>query len=701
MGCGASAIAPEIDESAPPVIDIASMFGALDTDGDGFVTLEELTSYLKDRGRSQAEIETLFKLMDKDGDGKVTQEEAAAAVTESEGGPSPLEDLMAERPAPSAAVFDELLNKAKTPVTIDLVEERAITLKQLGLAFKHAASRCRKEGWLGKKQGPDGRWNFKKLTPMTINLYDLCAHVIMPATHRTPLASTDNVFPSYVELVADGAQPPDYFVSHYWGEAVLDFIVCLRQHSIDREVGGGKACVYLDQKQGRGQQGATVTLGNKQIAGTGMGKRNSAKPWEPIKQPHTQFAQMPKAGDKAKYWVCAYANRQWNLGGDVTEDPSQSSFHRAIRRSKGTVAILDSAGTYWSRIWCDYEVYVALEGAHEERYTFDVYTACQGVLDQCSFMQADKPPLFCEAVGLTDGLCAGDEKAMYPSLAGMMKLRREANFPAFQQRKGLQVQLQNGDASMDSDKTHILNAIAGNSADSAALNATPPDAHPAFDAVNGKLSGRIASQSFVSACFRGDVDFAEKVIAAIANPASKLTELRLNFATIEPGDHRPEPNPTHQAMLSKLVAVLPETLEVLHIEMTPSLADLSELVTRCPRLREISLNGCVNLTSLPDLSPLAPTLKVLKLTSCDLLVKNKPDVSKLSLTTHNPPSDLKGFQKLMIAEMLEAMMPGMPKWMAEKAAPALLAASGFGPKKGGGPGGGQGMDMAASIKWAE
>lgn len=692
MGCGASTAGPPIDENAPPAIDIVAMFSALDTNGDGFLTLEELTAYLKDRGnRAQEEIDSLFKLMDKDGDGKVTQEEVAAAVTESEGGPSPLEDLMAERPAPSAAVFNELLNKAKKPVTIDLVEERAITLKQLGQAFKHASMRCRKEGWLGKRPGPDGRWNFTKLKPTTINLYDLCSQVIMPATHQMQLSGGGDIYPSYVELVADGAQPPDYFVSHFWGESVLDFIVCLKQHSIDREVGGGKACQYVTGPEKKG--GTTISVGNKQIGGTGFGKRNAEKPWEPVKQPHRRFMQMPSPGDKAKYWVCAYANRQWNLGADVTEDPSQTSFHKAIRRSKGTVAILDSAGIYWSRIWCDYEVYVALEGPHEQRYTFDVYTATQGVTDQCSFMHQDLPPLYCEAVGLTDGPCAADEKAMFPSLAGMMKLRREANFPAFQQRAGLGIELQKGNASMAADKVHILNAIAGNTADSAALNAEPPSAHASYDAVNGKLAGRIASQSFVSACFRGDADFADRVIAAIANPASKLSELSLNFSSIEP-QGQAAPNATHEEMLNKLMAVLPETLEVLKIEMTPSIKDLSMLVERCPKLRELILNGCVNLPSLPDLTPLAPTLKVLKLTACDLLVKNKPDTGNLKLDKYDPPTDIAGYQKLMLKEMCIMLMPGMPEWMAMKmAGPMLLAAKSRGMK-----GTKQGT-MADSIKW--
>ena len=64
-------------------------------------------------------------------------------------------------------------------------------------------------------------------------------------------------------------------------------------------------------------------------------------------------------GNYALVWVCAYANRQWNLGDDVSSDPSQSSFHRAMRLSHGTIAIVDRDAGYFSRVWCCYEVTTA------------------------------------------------------------------------------------------------------------------------------------------------------------------------------------------------------------------------------------------------------------------------------------------------------------------------------------------------------
>ena len=56
------------------------------------------------------------------------------------------------------------------------------------------------------------------------------------------------------------------------------------------------------------------------------------------------------------YWICAYANNQHDLGADVTADPSQSSFRKAMALAAeaggGTVTIVDLEAVTWTRIWC-------------------------------------------------------------------------------------------------------------------------------------------------------------------------------------------------------------------------------------------------------------------------------------------------------------------------------------------------------------
>ena len=54
------------------------------------------------------------------------------------------------------------------------------------------------------------------------------------------------------------------------------------------------------------------------------------------------------------------ANNQWELDDAISDDPGKTSFHRALKLSQGTLAVLDKAGTIFTRIWCCYEAHVSL-----------------------------------------------------------------------------------------------------------------------------------------------------------------------------------------------------------------------------------------------------------------------------------------------------------------------------------------------------
>jgi hypothetical protein len=120
-----------------------------------------------------------------------------------------------------------------------------------------------------------------------------------------------------VELIAFGEQVPLYFVSHWWGEPVLDFVKCLEQHAVDRGLG--------------------------------------------VDSP---------------YWVCAYANNQWKLDDEIGGSLEESSFRKAMKLSFGTVTVLDEGGVTFSRIWCGYEIFTSLAG--DKHKTYDVYTCPKG-----------------------------------------------------------------------------------------------------------------------------------------------------------------------------------------------------------------------------------------------------------------------------------------------------------------------------------
>jgi len=151
--------------------------------------------------------------------------------------------------------------------------------------------------------------------PETVVLHDACKYLIKPATEARQCA--------YVELVSNGRQLPNWFVSHWWGEAVCQFIACLEQHRFDHR---------LDQN--------------------------------------------------TFYWVCAYANNQWHLSEAVTSDPTETSFFKAMliatQSGGGTVSVVDTDAVNYSRIWCDFEVATTLQ----KGYKYDIYTAFEHELER-------------------------------------------------------------------------------------------------------------------------------------------------------------------------------------------------------------------------------------------------------------------------------------------------------------------------------
>ena len=166
-------------------------------------------------------------------------------------------------PRHGAADFSRL-GTQKTP--IEKTELRGITLPQLeqldDFIERHADEHGVLHGWLDRKGQP--------LHKDRINLYDVVKYVVKPATKEHKC--------SYVELVAPAgtsSQRPKWFVSHWWGEPVKDFIKALKNHAKVRGLASTDA-----------------------------------------------------------YWVCAYANNQHDLDADIPDDPKQSAFFKAMQLCK-------------------------------------------------------------------------------------------------------------------------------------------------------------------------------------------------------------------------------------------------------------------------------------------------------------------------------------------------------------------------------
>ena len=132
--------------------------------------------------------------------------------------------------------------------SLDRVEYRAITLEQMNTLFREEVeSRADADGFLpgwyetryfNRK---DKTWLQQKLCHKdTINLYDFMHWCIKPKCAEKKC--------SYVQLVADEPQKPAWFVSHWWGEPVRDFVRCLNEHARVRALSSHTAywvCAYL------------------------------------------------------------------------------------------------------------------------------------------------------------------------------------------------------------------------------------------------------------------------------------------------------------------------------------------------------------------------------------------------------------------------------------------------------------------------
>ena len=151
------------------------------------------------------------------------------------------------------ALFHDLVGNGEGGILIPATTHRAISIEQIIRLVDHmerrldggevptytpsypgAKLRTITRSIVMRRETPIETWRdygnepeYEDWTRMDANLYDIDALVIRPATEGRQC--------SLVELMAEGEQAPDYFVSHTWAEEVVRFLVCLQQHSQVRD----------------------------------------------------------------------------------------------------------------------------------------------------------------------------------------------------------------------------------------------------------------------------------------------------------------------------------------------------------------------------------------------------------------------------------------------------------------------------------
>lgn len=274
---------------------------------------------------------------------------------------------------------------------------------------------------------------------------------------------------SVVGLWTSEPQQPVQFVSHWWGEAVLDFLKCLEAH-----------------------------------------------------------AQIRGLDASAGYWVCAYANDQHDLAADVGASPKETSFFRAMSSPScaGLLLVLNEAHQHhpaavaFTRVWCAFEVFTSLS---RRDFLLDlvastggsavVLTDGLGAEEQAAQRRFDTQPpaTFMQIRSL-------------PSPGYQMKTSRERNFPLEILETGLSVRLEAASASFEQDRRRILNCLIG----AEDLEAEPPETHVAFDVANQHLRGLLAVAVWPQACARREVERLR--LPEVLRADSQLRELSLCFS---------------------------------------------------------------------------------------------------------------------------------------------------------------------------
>jgi len=283
-----------------------------------------------------------------------------------------------------------------------------------------------------------------------------------------------------------GPQPPRFFISHWWGETVSDFLNCLEQGIVDFRLNLNGRHYSKDY--------------NQESRGGGM-------------------------TEDTPVWICAYANNQWSLSGDITADPKESGFTKAMKVAKGrTITILDKNGIVFTRIWCIFELYLTLivdsQVGKEEENSKDglwaVYTAHSHTYKNYWGAIEER-----KALGIVSGGVTSDLGNSHYFIA------REAAFPYDLIEKSLSIQVEVADASVEDDRRHILNSIAERSIEN--IDDVPPAAHDNYVRLNNSLRGTFASStaSLLGAAEKDDRRW-KKMIEALSNGTTR-GEMKFDF----------------------------------------------------------------------------------------------------------------------------------------------------------------------------
>jgi len=297
------------------------------------------------------------------------------------------------------------------------VEMRGITLRQLRAVYVNIERRCTIEGWKNDKGDI--------LTPDNVNMYDVNRYIIKPFTCTSKKSFVESL-PSTA-----GTQPPRWYISHWWGDSVKDFISCLETHMHD---------FWMNDSNDHDQRGGGMTIDT------------------PV-------------------WVDAFAHNQWNKNNN--QDTSQLSLIKVMDIANGRmISILDKNSVAFQRIQTFYDLYLALTSRHSITSVWAIYTAYDNQYTRGGHYEDVR-----NAVGIISGDGATADRSS--------TVDRERLFPLQLILQSLGVGIENAKASVENDRVRILNTIAGRPEEE--LHDEPFASHENYDLMNILVRAAFAS----------------------------------------------------------------------------------------------------------------------------------------------------------------------------------------------------------------
>lgn len=276
---------------------------------------------------------------------------------------------------------------------IEQAELRGITFTQLK-RVKMFAEACCFNWW---DQAPRGmsKTSGQTLSMDFLNLYHLIAWLVKPATKENNCA--------FVELLSAKPQVPKWFVSHWWGDQLVDFVKCIQRH-----------------------------------------------------------CQIRQLSHSSPFWVCAYANRLHAAGSELTADLGQSSFCKALKVSEGMLLILNrkseacTPATLFTRAWCAFEQLAGfMDTSRHSALKLDI--AAQGSSARVQVLTDGVAEIDKVVRNETAGFKIGD-RAPDHLWRPNADCRMQA-FPFELLKPGLQIDVEKTETSVAEDRQHILNTI--------------------------------------------------------------------------------------------------------------------------------------------------------------------------------------------------------------------------------------------------